>query len=154
VLIVTTGIPTLRNKRSHWWARNPDNVVEWSDMSIHGCLCQSASTIKNRFMCTKLTSSTFWWRKPDYPEKTTDLLAESHWQTLSHNVVSSTHAMSFCFHFFSFWRGLLLICMIYYPFKLHFSFLYVFPVLYNFFLINPSTFVFLLKYIKTLTNIS
>jgi len=30
----------------------------------------------------------YWWRKPDYPEKTTDLA--SHWQTLSHNVVSST----------------------------------------------------------------
>jgi len=30
----------------------------------------------------------FWWRKPDYMEKTTDLT--SHWQILSHNVVSST----------------------------------------------------------------
>jgi len=27
----------------------------------------------------------YWWRKPDYPEKTTNLP-----QTLSHNVVSST----------------------------------------------------------------
>ena len=27
----------------------------------------------------------YWWRKPEYPEKTT-----SHWQSLSHNVVSST----------------------------------------------------------------
>ena len=29
-----------------------------------------------------------WWRKPEYPEKTTDLCKS--WQTLSHNVVSST----------------------------------------------------------------
>jgi hypothetical protein len=27
----------------------------------------------------------YWWRKPKYPEKTTD-----HWQTLSHNVASNT----------------------------------------------------------------
>ena len=27
----------------------------------------------------------YWWRKPEYPEKTT-----SHWQILSHNVVSGT----------------------------------------------------------------
>jgi hypothetical protein len=31
----------------------------------------------------------FWWRKPEYLEKTTDPVA-SHWQTWSHNVVSST----------------------------------------------------------------
>jgi hypothetical protein len=30
----------------------------------------------------------YWWRKPEYPEKTTNL-PQSHWQTLSHNVVSS-----------------------------------------------------------------
>ena len=30
------------------------------------------------------------WRKPEYPEKNTDLPAASHGQTLSHNVVSST----------------------------------------------------------------
>ena len=30
------------------------------------------------------------WRKPEYPEKTTDLPQLSHWQTLSHNVLSST----------------------------------------------------------------
>ena len=31
----------------------------------------------------------YWWRNPEDPEKITDLFA-SHWQTLSHNVVSST----------------------------------------------------------------
>ena len=31
-------------------------------------------------------SQFYWWRKPEYPEKTT----KSHWQTLTHNVVSST----------------------------------------------------------------
>jgi hypothetical protein len=31
----------------------------------------------------------YWWRKSEYTEKSTDPLA-SHWQTLSHNVVSST----------------------------------------------------------------
>jgi hypothetical protein len=31
----------------------------------------------------------YWWRKPEYPEITTDL-SSSHWNTLSHNVVSST----------------------------------------------------------------
>jgi hypothetical protein len=31
----------------------------------------------------------YWLRKPKYPQKTT-----SHWQTLSHNVVSSTHRLS------------------------------------------------------------
>jgi hypothetical protein len=34
----------------------------------------------------------YWWRKPEYPEKNRP--AASHWQTLSHNVVSSTHCMS------------------------------------------------------------
>ena len=29
----------------------------------------------------------YWWRKPNYPGKTTDL---PHWQALSHNVVSSS----------------------------------------------------------------
>ena len=33
----------------------------------------------------------YWWRKLEYPEKTTDLSqVTSHWQTLSHNVLSST----------------------------------------------------------------
>jgi hypothetical protein len=32
----------------------------------------------------------YWWRKPEYPEKTTDMSVASHRQTLSHNVVSST----------------------------------------------------------------
>jgi len=27
----------------------------------------------------------YWWRKPKYPEKSTDRPAASHWQTLSHN---------------------------------------------------------------------
>jgi len=30
----------------------------------------------------------YWWRKPEYPEKTRP--TTSHWQTLSHNGVSST----------------------------------------------------------------
>ena len=30
----------LRRKSKDWWARNQDNVSEWSDMSIHG-LCFS-----------------------------------------------------------------------------------------------------------------
>jgi hypothetical protein len=29
----------------------------------------------------------YWWRKPEYPEKTTEIVT-SHWQTLSHNVIS------------------------------------------------------------------
>ena len=32
----------------------------------------------------------YWWGKPEYPEKTTDLWQLSHLQTWSHNVVSST----------------------------------------------------------------
>jgi hypothetical protein len=31
----------------------------------------------------------FWWRTPQYQKKTIDLHAASHWQTFSHNVVSS-----------------------------------------------------------------
>ena len=31
----------------------------------------------------------YWWRKPEYPEKTTNSAA-SHCQALSHNIVSST----------------------------------------------------------------
>jgi hypothetical protein len=31
----------------------------------------------------------YWWRKPEYLEKTTDL-SQVNWQTLSHNVVSGT----------------------------------------------------------------
>jgi len=37
----------------------------------------------------------YWWRKPEYPEKTTDLSCTRQWQTLLHNVVSSTPSMSF-----------------------------------------------------------
>jgi hypothetical protein len=32
----------------------------------------------------------YWWSKPEYPEKITDL-PQVHDQSLSHNVVSSTH---------------------------------------------------------------
>jgi hypothetical protein len=32
----------------------------------------------------------YWWRKPDYLEKTTDLSQVTSWQTLLHNVVLST----------------------------------------------------------------
>ena len=32
----------------------------------------------------------YWWRKSEYLEETTDRPVASHWQTLSHNVVSST----------------------------------------------------------------
>ena len=39
-------------------------------------------------------SSSCWWRVSEYQEKTTDLPAACHWQTLSHNVVSSTHRLS------------------------------------------------------------
>ena len=35
-----------------------------------------------------------WWRKLEHPEKTTDLPATSHGQTLSHNVVLSTPSLS------------------------------------------------------------
>ena len=38
------------------------------------------------------TGQFYWWRKPEDPEKTTDML--SHWQTLSHNIVSSTPGLS------------------------------------------------------------
>ena len=33
----------------------------------------------------------YWRRKPEYPVRTTDA---GHWQTLSHNIVSSTHCSS------------------------------------------------------------
>ena len=36
-----------RSKRKDWLARNQDNVSEWNDMSTHGRLFQSASTISN-----------------------------------------------------------------------------------------------------------
>ena len=34
----------------------------------------------------------YWWMKPEYPKKTTS--AASHWQTLSHNVVSNRQRLS------------------------------------------------------------
>jgi hypothetical protein len=34
-------------------------------------------------------SQFYWWRKPEYPEKTTDRPVPSHLQTLANNVVSS-----------------------------------------------------------------
>ena len=37
----------------------------------------------------QLYSQFYWWRKPEYPEKN-DRPAASHWQSLSHNIVSST----------------------------------------------------------------
>jgi hypothetical protein len=38
-------------------------------------------------------SQFYWWRKPEYPEKTTDLSQVTD-KLLSHNVVSSTTRMS------------------------------------------------------------
>ena len=38
-------------------------------------------------------SQFYWWRKPEYPEKTTKLPQVTD-KTLSHNVVSSTHRLS------------------------------------------------------------
>jgi len=32
----------------------------------------------------------YWWRNPEYAEKTTYLSVASHWQTWSHNVARST----------------------------------------------------------------
>jgi hypothetical protein len=44
----------------------------------------------------------FWWRKQEYPEKTNHRPVASHWQTVSHNVASSSPCMSeFQFHNFS-----------------------------------------------------
>ena len=37
---------TLSRKSKNWMAWNQDNVSAWVDMSIHGLLFQSASTIK------------------------------------------------------------------------------------------------------------
>jgi len=37
---------TLRSKSNDWLASNQDNAAKWSDMSTHGLLLQSASTIK------------------------------------------------------------------------------------------------------------
>ena len=37
---------TLRRKSKNWLVRNPDNVSEWGDMSIHGLLFQGAGTIQ------------------------------------------------------------------------------------------------------------
>ena len=37
-------------------------------------------------------SQFYWWRKPEYPEKITDLPQVTH-KSLSHNVVSSTHRL-------------------------------------------------------------
>ena len=36
----------------------------------------------------------YWWRKPEYPGKKNHWPVASHWQTLSHNVVSSTPRLS------------------------------------------------------------
>jgi hypothetical protein len=41
-----------------------------------------------------LWRSVYWWRKPEYPEKTTKRPAASHWQTLSQKVVSNTLRLS------------------------------------------------------------
>ena len=38
-------------------ARNLDYASEWSDLSIHGLLLQSASTVKNPIMRVKLVQS-------------------------------------------------------------------------------------------------
>ena len=37
---------TLRSKSKDWFARNQDEVSEWSDMSTHGLLFQWASSVK------------------------------------------------------------------------------------------------------------
>jgi hypothetical protein len=36
----------------------------------------------------------YWWRKPEYPARENHRPAVSHWQALSHNVVSSTPRLS------------------------------------------------------------
>ena len=48
------------------------------------------ATISNTFVYQLYHGGQFWfWRKPEYLEKTTDRPAASHSQTLSHNVASS-----------------------------------------------------------------
>ena len=97
----------------------------------------------SRLWCSTPLSSTFqWyrggpfccWRKPGYPEKT------SHWQTLSHNVILSTHRMSrmrshnfSCDHRRS-WHGLTT------PLFSNFLFTNLFSIKFLYFFISSSLF--------------
>jgi hypothetical protein len=38
----------------------------------------------------------YWWRKPEYPKRTTDWLWESNWDTFSHNYAASRLHLNFC----------------------------------------------------------
>ena len=57
-----------------------------AELALNNCHSLTHSTI-----CQLYRGSQFcWWRKPKYPEKTTDLPQVTDNQTLAHNVVSST----------------------------------------------------------------
>ena len=43
----STKHAALRRKSKEWWARNQDNVLKSSNMSIHRLLFQWANTMKN-----------------------------------------------------------------------------------------------------------
>ena len=50
----------LSSKSKYWFARNQNNVSEWSDMSTRGLLFQWASTIKIQLRTTRTSSSSHW----------------------------------------------------------------------------------------------
>ena len=50
----------LSSKSKDWFARNQNNVSEWSDMSTRGLLFQWASNIKIQLRTTRTSSSSHW----------------------------------------------------------------------------------------------
>ena len=50
----------LSSKSKDWFARNQNNVSEWSDMSTWGLLFQWASTIQIQLRTTRTSSSSHW----------------------------------------------------------------------------------------------
>jgi len=104
LLAEETGVlgENLRPVSSHWQTLSHNVVSSTPRLNgIHNVSVISWRSVLLVVFQLYLGSQFYWWRKPEYLEKTTTVA--SHWQTLSHNVVSST------LHSVVSWRSVLLV---------------------------------------------
>jgi hypothetical protein len=87
--IVITNIKTVQIK-GKYSNNHTKNNYKWQVMLPIKVRVMVVNATFNNISAIYRGGKFYWWRKPEYQEKT----AASHWQTLSHNIVSSAPQLS------------------------------------------------------------